>query len=1077
MSKKILSLILAAVMLFGALAMAGCTLFDKTEPTATDDRLPTTLNVIGITEESTTPEAVAAVEAEINKILVARYETKIKLTLVTEDEYYKLIDERIAEKKHLDNLDAAVAQYNKYMQKLADEQTKLAASISKKSRSKWKKDNVTIPAETVSTRLKYTAEQTTVDEGGIISIVYPDPESPIDIVMVAGKDMYDYFDKNAIIASISSYLKTENYQKLNQYIYPTYFTQMSAMTGDVKAVPSNNLLAEYTYIVVKKDLADKYGFNIENVSNYSDLSAFLASVKKNESIKPMKEAPEALGIFYPFGKDVAIAAYADPMYGYNVEEDKKFTINNLFDIPQYTDHLKLMSEYTELGYFDGEGDSFAVAAVVGDASVEKTYGDDYYVKVVQNPFVTETDIFEGMLAVSAYTSSEERSLEVIQALSTTPELKNLLQYGIKDVNYSVNDDGLTIKRLNSDYMMDTSLTGNVYMGYPDEGQYGDQWSYYKVTNLSSLLSPFLVYYMNDDTVDGEMNNIFKRVALEEAFGNVGATYDWYLENESKTTGASKFLELKRYYKDYLKECLRADGVRESNLDAAIESSTIRNNDWFIEKLVDKIVGEKYADIISSSGVDALVQKKLTDIIGVNYAKTSTGNSFEKYRTDAAQYYTNIKYLRIMADMLLFDELDEAEKTKYDEMSDTEFEKALLAFVTENYIKNNELTEEKYSELVKAYICSLMTFSDDLGNTYSIGWDDIADTLKKAEPFVEASETLKSEYADLLAENNYNTDSSSATPAAVVTKIHDLLYAQYLEEQGVSMAEFQNSLYDEIFAPYGLTKAEADEIRKKDKTTYDSYISKIKSKYKTAIREVYSAEKYKEKGSMALTSSEILTVVLDHLIEERTQIYHTMCDKAGISYSEFRTTRTYMTDYIKYVNMMRTKNTYTLSTVYTTSEINALKYNEIQDVVYKTIYEVGYYTNEMVKLVGSSLADYTSAKSSASKYIAALDKLINYYKDEIVALGYDIDDFRNMDPEVIEDVIYGIATKECSEGKITLDAYMKAISKKYVDGIATAENIEDYCKEASAALHGDALFDAIPKELDRAKETKLSDETK
>ena len=411
------------------------------------------------------------------------------------------------------------------------------------------------------------------------------------------------------------------------------------------------------------------------------------------------------------------------------------------------------------------------------------------------------------------------------------------------------------------------------------------------------------------------------------------------------------------------------------------------------------------------------------------------------------------------------------------MSDTEFEKALLAFVTENYIKNNELTEEKYSELVKAYICSLMTFSDDLGNTYSVGWDDIADTLKKAEPFVEASETLKNEYADLLAENNYNTDSSSATPAAVVTKIHDLLYAQYLEEQGVSMAEFQNSLYDEIFAPYGLTKAEADEVRKKDKTTYDSYISKIKSKYKTAIREVYSAEKYKEKGSMALTSSEILTVVLDHLIEERTQIYHTMCDKAGISYSEFRTTRTYMTDYIKYVNMMRTKNTYTLSTVYTTSEINALKYNEIQDVVYKTIYDVGYYTNEMVKLVGSSLADYTSAKSSASKYIAALDKLINYYKDEIVALGYDIDDFRNMDPEVIEDVIYGIATKECSEGKITLETYMKALSKKYVDGIATAENIEDYCKEASAALHGDALFDAIPKELDRAKETKLSEETK
>ena len=244
----------------------------------------------------------------------------------------------------------------------------------------------------------------------------------------------------------------------------------------------------------------------------------------------MKDVPDALGIFYPFGKDVAIATYADPIYGYNVEEGKKFTISNLFDIPQYTDHLRLMSEYKSLGYFEGDGDSFAAAAIVGDASVEKTYGDDYYVKVVQNPFVTETDIFDGMMAVSAYTSDEKRSLEVIQAFSTTPELKNLLQYGIKNVNYSVNEDGLTIKRLNSDYMMKTSLTGNVYMGYPDENQYGDQWKYYKVTNLSSILSPFLVYYMNDSTVDGEMNNILKRVALEEAFGNVGTTYDWYVEN-------------------------------------------------------------------------------------------------------------------------------------------------------------------------------------------------------------------------------------------------------------------------------------------------------------------------------------------------------------------------------------------------------------------------------------------------------------------------------------------------------------------------------------------------------------------
>ena len=203
----------------------------------------------------------------------------------------------------------------------------------------------------------------------------------------------------------------------------------------------------------------------------------------------------------------------------------------------------------------------------------------------------------------------------------------------------------------------------------------------------------------------------------------------------------------------------------------------------------------------------------------------------------------------------------------------------------------------------------------------------------------------------------------------------------------------------------------------------------------------------------------------------------MCEKADISYSEFITTRTHMESYIKYVNMMKTKNTQTLRIVYTQSQINNFKYDEIQDIVFDVIHDVGYYTNEMVKLVGSTLADYTNAKTNAAKYIEALNKLIDHYSSEITALGYDLDAFRNMDPEVIESVIYDIARKECSEGKVTIEDYMKEVSKKYVEGVATAEDVEQYCKDAAEALHNEALFDAIPKELDRAKEESLAEKQK
>ena len=77
MMKRILSLILCLGMLAGVLLMAGCGDSGTSSSTGT---LPATINMLGITEESTTPEAVQAVEDALNKITKNRYKTKVNLT-------------------------------------------------------------------------------------------------------------------------------------------------------------------------------------------------------------------------------------------------------------------------------------------------------------------------------------------------------------------------------------------------------------------------------------------------------------------------------------------------------------------------------------------------------------------------------------------------------------------------------------------------------------------------------------------------------------------------------------------------------------------------------------------------------------------------------------------------------------------------------------------------------------------------------------------------------------------------------------------------------------------------------------
>ena len=397
MMKRILSLILCLGMLAGVLLMAGC---GDSETSGSTGTLPATINMLGITEESTTPEAVQAVEDALNKITKNRYKTKVNLTLVTADEYIALIEERVAAAEEEKTRLAAIAKYNTLAQKEANNAEKLLAS-EKKSTSKWTKKVTSVIASTISTGEVYSAEETTVYEDGKIETVYPEAESPIDIVMIAGKEMYDYLDSKGYLLSIARTLETD-FTKFKQYIYPTFFDQLSAITGDIKAIPNNNLLAEYTYLVVDKTLADKYDFDVDAVDNYEDLDAaaegeegFLTQIKKNEDVIPFATVPDALGIYQYFDGDIPVGTYFDPIYGYSVSEGTDFTIQNLFSIPEYQAHLILMEKYEKNGYFTADSDTedFAVTVIKGDSSIEKEYGDDYYVKVLQNPFVEIDSIF------------------------------------------------------------------------------------------------------------------------------------------------------------------------------------------------------------------------------------------------------------------------------------------------------------------------------------------------------------------------------------------------------------------------------------------------------------------------------------------------------------------------------------------------------------------------------------------------------------------------------------------------------------------------------------------------------------
>ena len=1102
MLKKILSLTLCLCICFGVVfSVTSCGSDEdssSSNTTTSTAKVPTTLSFLGITSEETDQENVEMVEEALNEIFAARFKTKIDLTLVTEEEYMDLVEQRIEIAKEYKVYDNAIAQYNAYIKKQANK-----TSTTDKIIGNWISGDVKVSLETLATRLVYVSEQTTVHEDGRVETLYPEAPSPVDIVMIVDEKMYDEFTDMGLLLDKNIDPTLKSYKNLQKYIYPTFFTELKALKGTVNAIPNNNMLAESTYLVVNKALAEKYDFNIEAFKNYGDLRGFLAKMKEGkEEIVLFKDEPEALGVFKLFSEDVAIGAYLDPLVGYNPEEGEKYAnyeVKNLFEIKEYTDHLKLMEEYRKEGYFSKNDyvlNGYAIEVVKGDASIMAKYDredSEYLVKEIQVPFVLREAIFDGMLAPTAYTSDITRAMEIIEAINTDPDVKNLLQYGIEEYNYIPHEESGSIIQLNGSYIMDNSLTGNVYMGYipyqPD-GESGSAWSYVMQTNLASISSPFLLFPVDEAYLQANLKDILVRAGLAEALDvSMGISYSDYA-NASAADLADYRKELREKYRDLIIKELVEQG-RASDETKAAELVKSYDIVWVEETIAQQYIENRYGKIATLEEIDALVGQKISGNL-VGYVAYNTA------REKAKGYLDNIKSLRVIAKETIFADMSEADyEAKYGVLGALEFEKAVYEYLKANYEKENNLTEEDYKTLVEDFIATNFKFTDRATKQeYTYTWAEFLTIKEKALEFGTPLQTAKAQY------NEWLRDIGGASQAKIdgwnyvelADKILDVIRKQFYRSQGFSsQSEFETWIYDNaILSKYSITKQELDILKVKDNTLYKDYLAKIKKDFKSQLLTTYTKDEY-----AAMKDTAAITAVLDYYVEYYTKAYETLCGVMGLTREELTEGYKSADEYISCVDTkLKQSFLYTLRTKYDDATINSWTIAEAEKAVYDIVYESGYYMNELAKCIGIDLSDYNNKKSEAIKYLGDPEDLaynpgyladvIRAYEGDLAKRGITVEQARAMEPEKIEAIIHEIIREKDFSDYVTIDVELAKLCKYYVDGVKSYtydDNYKDdngkdfvaidrYCQYASDKLEDNYLFTAIVSYLNDSLQAKL-----
>ena len=459
MRKKFTCLLLCLVAML-SLMFGGCGEEDGTDlENETSARKAVTVNMWLISEKEVSAETEALVEEAFNELTQSKYTTKVDFIFLTEDEYF-------------DTLDA-----------------KLAAAAENKANED---PGIFLPglAEETTEAVETTAEMI-VNELGQRLLKYPDVEEhQIDIIFLAGQERLQQYIQEGKLSAMDTNLNSTS-KVLKDYIYPSFLEQIK-YEKSTYAIPNNHLIGEYTYLLVNKDLAEKYYIDVSKISTFVDCADLIEEIGTKETgIAPVLSDADPVNMQYWLGNnDMALVASYVPA---QATLGSRTVMRSLFDNTSFTDHMVLMQKCKDNGWFAADPANttdFGVAILTGGYELQEQYADKYAVKVLTYPTLTEETVYESMFSVSAYTADFDRSMEIITFINTTAEAKNILQYGVEGVHYEIEEDDGTFSYLNDDYRMNNLYTGNSFLAYPTADMPEDVWENAKAANRDSRISPY-----------------------------------------------------------------------------------------------------------------------------------------------------------------------------------------------------------------------------------------------------------------------------------------------------------------------------------------------------------------------------------------------------------------------------------------------------------------------------------------------------------------------------------------------------------------------------------------------------------
>lgn len=534
MKKRVLSFLLCLLMVLPLLLVSCSTNKDPEDTGDEEEELyvkPATLNfyIIG---DTVNPEAAIEVEEAFNQRCREIYKTQVNFIYLTAQQYEQRIKEDLANAKDaFSDVDAVLP----------------------------------------SVSFENAPVETEEDDYGTMIEKYPElGNNQIDILLITSKKMYDDLRAADHLADLTEAVDTD-FRDIPQRVNSNLINAAKD-GGKLYAIPNNVLIGTYKYVLVRKDImydlmyfGDKGALETNGSLDYAKLRDFIVQMQEckdataadpdlfeiqqkikndngNVDFYPLK-APFAYPTisFLPKGDEETVFGV---VYNHNTTYKHQVTLENILLNESYYQHMALMLEAKENYYYPDPALApkdalYGVFYMEGSYTDRLPYEDDYFIYEVDQPRLEDDGAFDAMFAVSKYTASVTRSMEIIDALVADAggELRNILQYGKKGTHYNVDDTTGLVTRTaigEREYVMNANYTGNIITAHPcpKDGRDANYTSYFKAQNDSATRNP-LYGLTGKDLWETTVTNMVTALVCERAEKKIRAEIAAMTDNQIK----------------------------------------------------------------------------------------------------------------------------------------------------------------------------------------------------------------------------------------------------------------------------------------------------------------------------------------------------------------------------------------------------------------------------------------------------------------------------------------------------------------------------------------------------------------